>query len=100
MRSSYVQKFSQLSTLFFNGNGTNLKKHLFSIQLKAISTSSTSPAPTVDHIAHLILEQRSPNQTLQTFRWASRLPNFTHTQSTYRALIHKLCTFRRFDIVC
>ncbi|GAA0184394.1 hypothetical protein LIER_31682 [Lithospermum erythrorhizon] len=100
MRSSYVHKFSHLSTLFFNGNGTNLKKHLFSIQVKAISTSSTSPAPTVDHIAHLILEQRSPNQTLQTFRWASRLPNFTHTQSTYRALIHKLCTFRRFDIVC
>ncbi|KAK2975684.1 hypothetical protein RJ640_027787 [Escallonia rubra] len=60
---------------------------------------STAPVPTHDHIAHLILEQKSANQALQTFRWASKLPHFSHNQSTYRALIHKLCTFRRFDTV-
>uniref|UniRef100_A0A7N2KKG5 Pentatricopeptide repeat-containing protein n=1 Tax=Quercus lobata TaxID=97700 RepID=A0A7N2KKG5_QUELO len=51
------------------------------------------------HIAYLILDQKSFSQALQTFKWASKLPNFTHSQSTYRALIHKLCAFRRFDIV-
>ncbi|KAF7130128.1 hypothetical protein RHSIM_Rhsim10G0194700 [Rhododendron simsii] len=60
---------------------------------------STTPVPTHDHIAHLILEQKTATQALQTFRWASDLPNFAHSQSTYRALIHKLCTFRRFDTV-
>ncbi|GAB2268507.1 hypothetical protein Dimus_003464 [Dionaea muscipula] len=58
-----------------------------------------SPVPTHDDIALLILDQKSPSQALQTFRWASNLPNFTHTHSTYRALIHKLCAFRRFDSV-
>ncbi|KAL1820302.1 hypothetical protein ACET3Z_015171 [Daucus carota] len=56
------------------------------------------PVPTHQHIAHLILEQKSPSQAIQTFKWASKLPHFTHTQSTYRALVHKLCSFRCFDI--
>ncbi|KAI5683945.1 hypothetical protein M9H77_05173 [Catharanthus roseus] len=60
---------------------------------------STAPVPTNQQIAHLILEQKSASQALETFRWASKLPNFTHNQSSYRALIHKLCIFRRFDIV-
>ncbi|KAH7849825.1 hypothetical protein Vadar_023524 [Vaccinium darrowii] len=60
---------------------------------------STTPVPTHDHITHLILEQKTATQALQTFRWASNLPNFAHSQSTYRALIHKLCSFRRFDTV-
>nr|GLL26110.1 pentatricopeptide repeat-containing protein At2g17525, mitochondrial [Ipomoea trifida] len=59
----------------------------------------TSPVPTQENIAHLILDQKSAVEALQTFRWASNLPNFTHSQSTYRALIHKLCLFRRFEIV-
>ncbi|XP_059296950.1 pentatricopeptide repeat-containing protein At2g17525, mitochondrial [Lycium ferocissimum] len=59
----------------------------------------TSPVPTQENITHLILEQKSPTEVLQTFKWASKLPNFTHNQSTYRALIHKLCIFRRFDYV-
>ncbi|XP_074308702.1 pentatricopeptide repeat-containing protein At2g17525, mitochondrial [Silene latifolia] len=54
-------------------------------------------APTHDHIAQLILDNKSPSQAFQTFKWASKLPNFTHNQSTYRAMIHKLCSFRRFD---
>ncbi|KAK7831085.1 pentatricopeptide repeat-containing protein [Quercus suber] len=69
-----------------------------SLQSKCISSSS-SPVPSQQHIAHLILDQKSFSQALQTFKWASKLPNFTHSQSTYRALIHKLCAFRQFDIV-
>nr|POF12014.1 pentatricopeptide repeat-containing protein, mitochondrial [Quercus suber] len=69
-----------------------------SLQSHCISSSS-SPVPSQQHIAHLILDQKSFSQALQTFKWASKLPNFTHSQSTYRALIHKLCTFCRFDIV-
>ncbi|CAI9775505.1 unnamed protein product [Fraxinus pennsylvanica] len=65
---------------------------------KPISTS-TVPVPTHKQIAHLILDQKSASQALETFRWASRLANFTHNLSTYRVLIHKLCTFRQFDIV-
>ncbi|CAM8934711.1 unnamed protein product [Rhodiola kirilowii] len=61
------------------------------------SPSSSLPPPSHDHIARLILDQKSAAQSLQTFRWASMLPNFTHSQSTYRALIHKLCAFRRFE---
>ncbi|XP_054800872.1 pentatricopeptide repeat-containing protein At2g17525, mitochondrial isoform X2 [Prosopis cineraria] len=41
----------------------------------------------------------SESQALQTFKWAAELPQFAHSQSTYRALIYKLCTFRRFDTV-
>ncbi|KAM7489521.1 hypothetical protein LguiB_027005 [Lonicera macranthoides] len=65
-----------------------------------IPLSTSSPVPTHEQIAHLILEQKSPTQALQTFRWATtNLPTFTPNQSTYRALVHKLCTFRRFDTV-
>lgn len=60
---------------------------------------STAPVPTNQHIVHLILEQKSASQALETFRWASKLPNFSHSQNSYRALIHKLCIFRRLDIV-
>lgn len=59
----------------------------------------TSPVPTQENITSLILDQKSAAEALQTFKWALNLPNFTHSQSTYRALIHKLCIFRRFDIV-
>ncbi|XP_038723910.1 pentatricopeptide repeat-containing protein At2g17525, mitochondrial [Tripterygium wilfordii] len=71
-------------------------------QSKPISSSSLGTslsAPTHEHIAHLILEQKTPSQALHTFRWASTLPNFTHSHSTYRALIHRLCSFRRFETV-
>ncbi|XP_071731150.1 pentatricopeptide repeat-containing protein At2g17525, mitochondrial [Rutidosis leptorrhynchoides] len=61
--------------------------------------SSTTPVPTHDHISHLILDQKSASEALHTFRWASKLPHFIHSQSTYRALVHKLCTFRHFDTV-
>ncbi|KAL4562979.1 hypothetical protein LXL04_027010 [Taraxacum kok-saghyz] len=63
------------------------------------SISITSPVPTHDQISHLILDQKSASEALDTFRWASKLPHFTHTQSTYRSLVHKLCTFRQFDTV-
>ncbi|CDP01779.1 unnamed protein product [Coffea canephora] len=72
------------------------KRVFFYIQSKPISTT---PVPTHQQIAHLILEQKSANEAIKTFRWASKVPKFTHSQSTYRALIHKLCIFRRFDTV-
>ncbi|KAM6540458.1 hypothetical protein CsatB_004905 [Cannabis sativa] len=81
-----------------NPNPPNLSLKSLNLCLQSFSSSSIPP-PTHHHIAHLILDQPSPSQALQTFRWASKLPNFTHSQSTYRALIHKLCTFRRFDTV-
>ncbi|KAK6118348.1 hypothetical protein DH2020_047919 [Rehmannia glutinosa] len=78
---------------------TNKRLLLFShIQSRFVAATSVL-VPTHQQIAHLILEQKSANQALQTFEWASKIPNFTHTQSTYRALIHKLCTFRQFKIV-
>ncbi|OIT35768.1 PREDICTED: pentatricopeptide repeat-containing protein At2g17525, mitochondrial [Nicotiana attenuata] len=71
------------------------------IHLTFLTTQSepvlSSPVPTQENITRLILEQKSATEALQTFRWASELRNFTHNQSTYRALIHKLCNFRRFD---
>ncbi|XP_057519864.1 pentatricopeptide repeat-containing protein At2g17525, mitochondrial [Amaranthus tricolor] len=70
------------------------------LQSKSI-TSLPSPEqlsqPTHQHISSLIFDQRSASEALQTFRWASELPNFTHNLLTYRALIHKLCVFRSFD---
>ncbi|KAF5207476.1 Pentatricopeptide repeat-containing protein [Thalictrum thalictroides] len=66
------------------------------VQSKPISSSSI---PSHEHIAYLILDQKSPTQALQTFRWASKYPNFIHNQATYRALIHKLCVFCRFETV-
>ncbi|KAK6922495.1 Pentatricopeptide repeat [Dillenia turbinata] len=66
----------------------------------SLSSSLSIPLPTHQHIAHLILDQKSAADALHTFRWASStFPNFTHDHSTYRALIHKLCTFRSFDSV-
>ncbi|XP_050230425.1 pentatricopeptide repeat-containing protein At2g17525, mitochondrial [Mercurialis annua] len=62
-------------------------------------SSSSLYVPSHEHIAHLILDQNSAPKALQTFTWASNLPNFTHSQSTYQALIQKLSSFRRFDIV-
>lgn len=59
-------------------------------------THSSSSAPREEHVSQLILEQKSASQALECFR---SIPNFVHSQSTYRALIHKLCTFRRFDTV-
>lgn len=61
------------------------------------SSSSTLPPPSHLHISRLILDQKSAPQALRAFRWAADLPSFTHDLSTYRALIHKLCVFRRFD---
>ncbi|XP_057491134.1 pentatricopeptide repeat-containing protein At2g17525, mitochondrial [Actinidia eriantha] len=87
-----ISNASQLP--IFSSTTTNTHRLIHSFQSKPISTS---PVPTHNHIAHLILEQKSSAQALQTFRWASKLPNFTHSQSTYRALVHKLCVFRRFD---
>ncbi|KAK7307427.1 hypothetical protein VNO77_40479 [Canavalia gladiata] len=63
------------------------------------SSTYSSAAPSHEHISQLILDQKSASQALETFKWASTVPNFVHSQSTYRALIHKLCTFRRFDTV-
>ncbi|THG20463.1 pentatricopeptide repeat-containing protein At2g17525, mitochondrial [Camellia sinensis] len=82
--------------IFFLSRTTIHQRLFLSFQSKPISTT---PVPTHQHIAHLVLEQKSATQALQTFKWASKLPNFAHSQSTYRALIHKLCTFRRFDTV-
>ncbi|MCL7036819.1 hypothetical protein MKW94_017948 [Papaver nudicaule] len=89
---------AKISSLTVNHHS---RYHLVRFQTKPISSSSTtsSSVPSHQHIAHLIAEQTSHSQALQTFRWASKLPNFTHSQSTYRALIHKLCTFRQFDSV-
>ncbi|XP_022739507.1 pentatricopeptide repeat-containing protein At2g17525, mitochondrial [Durio zibethinus] len=76
-------------------------KSLLSFHSRFTSSSSSSSLwiPSHEHIAHLILDQNSAEAALQTFQWASKLPNFTHSQSTYRALIHKLCAFRRFNTV-
>ncbi|KAL5752273.1 hypothetical protein ACOSP7_022457 [Xanthoceras sorbifolium] len=72
-------------------------RSLLVFQCRPISSSSSVPSQ--ENIARLILDQKSASQSLQTFKWASQLPNFTHSQSTYRALVYKLCTFRRFDTV-
>nr|XP_043621044.1 pentatricopeptide repeat-containing protein At2g17525, mitochondrial [Erigeron canadensis] len=77
-------------------NLLNCSKNL---QRSICSSSSSSSSITHEQISHLILDRKSPNEALETFKWASKLPHFTHTQSTYRALVHKLCTFRRFDSV-
>ncbi|KAM7486636.1 hypothetical protein LguiA_002645 [Lonicera macranthoides] len=82
-------------------NLSNPSKLLPTILTKTRGPLATaSPVPTYEQIARLILEQKLPTQALQTFRWATtNLPSFTPGQSTYRALVHKLCTFRRFDTV-
>ena len=73
--------------------------YLRRFQFQTYSSSYSSSAPSEEHVSQLILDQKSATQALECFRWASTIPNFAHSQSTYRALIHKLCTFRRFDIV-
>ncbi|GMY18500.1 pentatricopeptide repeat-containing protein At2g17525, mitochondrial-like [Fagus crenata] len=93
-----MPQISNLSALPFFSSPTYQRFIFQSLQSKCISSSS-SPVPSQQHISHLILDQKSFSQALETFKWASKLPNFTHSQSTYRALIHKLCGFRRFDIV-
>ncbi|XP_045813643.1 pentatricopeptide repeat-containing protein At2g17525, mitochondrial [Trifolium pratense] len=65
----------------------------------SFSSSSSSLPPTQEHLCQLILDQKTASEALQTFRWASTFSKFTHSQSTYRTLIHKLCIFRRFDTV-
>ncbi|KAK8532218.1 hypothetical protein V6N13_131553 [Hibiscus sabdariffa] len=93
--SCILSAFSSLETHFHLNS-------LPSILRFVSSSSSSSPGlgvPSHDHIARLILDQNSAETALQTFHWASNLPNFTHSQSTYRALIHKLCAFRRFSTV-
>ncbi|WJZ96860.1 hypothetical protein VitviT2T_015507 [Vitis vinifera] len=89
-----ISKYAKL-IMFCNVSNIG-RSSVVNLQSKPISTT---PVPTHQHIAHLILEQKSASQALQTFRWASNLPNFIHNQSTYRALIHKLCSFRRFETV-
>ncbi|KAJ4889105.1 Pentatricopeptide repeat-containing protein [Raphanus sativus] len=72
------------------------------LQLRSLCSSSSSSSlsvPSDDHIIRLILDQKSPSGALQTFQWASTFPGFTHSPSTYRALFHKLCSFRRFETV-
>ena len=81
---------------------TKSEKILRALHPKTIcSTPSPTqfPPPSHEHIAHLIRDQKSASEALQTFRWASKLPNFTHNQCTYRSLIYKLCVFRRFEDV-
>ncbi|KAF3789081.1 Pentatricopeptide repeat-containing protein [Nymphaea thermarum] len=58
---------------------------------------SPSPPPTNQDVAQLILDQKSASQALHTFRWASRIPTFLHNQTTYKAIIHKLCLLRQFE---
>ncbi|KFK40136.1 hypothetical protein AALP_AA3G335400 [Arabis alpina] len=72
------------------------------LQLRCFSSSSSSSSlsvPSDDHIVRLILDQKSASGALETFQWASSFPGFIHSRSTYRALFHKLCIFRRFDTV-
>ncbi|CAH8385800.1 unnamed protein product [Eruca vesicaria subsp. sativa] len=75
------------------------------LQLRHLCSPSSSPSssslsvPSEDHIVRLILDQKSPSGALQTFQWASTFPGFIHSRSTYRALFHKLCSFRRFETV-
>ncbi|XP_075488339.1 LOW QUALITY PROTEIN: pentatricopeptide repeat-containing protein At2g17525, mitochondrial [Primulina tabacum] len=95
-KNSHLQEFCNLSkhltSIFIQ------KRLIFSVQSRFISVSPVL-VPTNQQIAHLILEQKTASQALQTFKWASEISNFTHTPSTYRALIHKLCTFRQFETV-
>ncbi|CAN6464003.1 unnamed protein product [Victoria cruziana] len=66
------------------------------LQFSSIPISPSSP-PTNQDVAQLILDQKSASQAFRTFRWASRIPNFIHNQTTYKAIIHKLCLLREFE---
>ncbi|GKC59744.1 pentatricopeptide repeat-containing protein, partial [Tanacetum coccineum] len=79
----------------------SLKKLLISASKshnKLQKHQSSTLVPTHEQISQLILDQETPQEALNTFKWASKQPHFLHTQSTYKALIHKLCVFRRFHI--
>ncbi|XP_010029572.2 pentatricopeptide repeat-containing protein At2g17525, mitochondrial [Eucalyptus grandis] len=97
---------SPKASIFFSAHSK--QRFLLTFHPRPISSSSSSssphsstrpfsPVPSDQHVARLILDQKTPSLALETFEWASKIPNFTHSQSTYRALIHKLCAFRRFD---
>ncbi|XP_028758554.1 pentatricopeptide repeat-containing protein At2g17525, mitochondrial isoform X1 [Neltuma alba] len=100
-----MRKFCYTSSLTLTRRASPNRRFLLffplnnSLSFSSSSSSSSSLVPTHEHVSHLILEQKSASQALETFKWAATLPHFTHSQSTYRALIHKLCTFRRFDTV-
>ncbi|XP_010530992.1 PREDICTED: pentatricopeptide repeat-containing protein At2g17525, mitochondrial [Tarenaya hassleriana] len=66
---------------------------------RCFCSPSSFSAPSHDHMVRLILDQKTASAALETFDWASKFPGFTHSRSTYRALIHKLCVFRRFETV-
>ncbi|TQD72735.1 hypothetical protein C1H46_041726 [Malus baccata] len=91
----------ELAILIFNPSQLPDVDHSHFIRaMSSLSPTSSSVAtPSHKHIAQLLLDQKSAAQALETFKWASKLPKFTHSPSTYRALIHKLCTFHRFDTV-
>ncbi|PWA84528.1 pentatricopeptide repeat protein [Artemisia annua] len=85
-----------------NLTSNSLKKKLLIIFAASKSLQKHESISTLfathDQISRLILDQKTPQEALNTFKWASKQPHFTHSQSTYKALIHKLCLFRRFDI--
>ncbi|KAI3409632.1 uncharacterized protein J3R85_019112, partial [Psidium guajava] len=99
--------YSPKAFIFFSA--LSKQRFLVTLHPKPISSSSCSsphsstrpfsPVPTDQHVAHLILDQKTPSLALETFEWASKIPSFIHSQSTYRALVHKLCAFRRFDTI-
>jgi pentatricopeptide repeat protein len=101
-KHSSMPKISNSSTLAVFSPEAYQRFLLLRRKSKPISSSSSTssyPVPTQEQIAHLILNQKSASQALETFRWASKLPHFSHSQSTYRALIRNLCAFRCFDTV-
>ncbi|KAI4386867.1 hypothetical protein MLD38_004754 [Melastoma candidum] len=67
------------------------------------SITSIPPQPlrllSPEQVAQLIQDTKTPSQALETFKWASKLPNFTHTQFTYLSLVKKLSIFRQFDTI-
>ncbi|KAE8678645.1 Pentatricopeptide repeat-containing protein [Hibiscus syriacus] len=95
--SCILSAFSSIQTHFHLNSLPRFHSRIVSSSSSSSSTGLVVPSH--DHISRLILDQSSPEAALQTFHWASKLSNFTHSQSTYRALIHKLCAFRRFNDV-
>ncbi|XP_047158423.1 pentatricopeptide repeat-containing protein At2g17525, mitochondrial [Vigna umbellata] len=85
--------------LAYRGSSSTPYQRRFQFQTSSSTSSYSSSVPSEEHVSQLILDQKSATQALECFRWASTVPNFAHSQSTYRAVIHKLCTFRRFDTV-
>ncbi|KAL5984289.1 hypothetical protein ACLOJK_018393 [Asimina triloba] len=91
-------KIPRSATLHFNSNFLFANPFTPDFLFFSFFSSSTGPTstPTPEDISHLIHTTQSPSQALHTFQWATQLPNFHHTQSTYKALVQKLCAFRRF----